>query len=50
MLLEHPSIDVNAKCKNGKTALSLALDKGYGKVVNILLEHPLINIDTSDNN
>ncbi len=40
-LLEHAenSADVNYKNKDGKTALMVAVEKGYGEMEEILVEH-----------
>ena len=39
VLLEHPSVDINAKDDSGKTALHLACSEGHKKVCELLVNH-----------
>ncbi|KAG0641463.1 hypothetical protein HOY80DRAFT_954180 [Tuber brumale] len=39
LLLAHRRVEVNARDQSGQTALHMAVQRGQGKVVGILLRH-----------
>ena len=45
-LINHPRIDVNAKDRDGWTALMMACESGHHDVVVELLQHPHIDINS----
>ena len=43
LLLKRPDIDVNARNNYGMTALSLAVEKGYERLVSLIVEKEIVD-------
>ena len=44
-ILKRPDIQINYVDESGKTALMWAVERGHLKVVEYLLEHPLLDVN-----
>ena len=48
LLLQHQDVQVNKLTKQGKHSISIAAEKGYNDIVKLLVNHPNVNLNTTN--